>query len=188
MDDEELEAKKREQAEKEYKALTAGHKFDLSALAQHFGGDWCDCIDKVLYQLTPKKLAVYCMKKGYSAYPKPIEEDGVGVRYSYFLEKVKEKKAVGDKEENVIIQERSVVAAFGDFHLRPYETTQSILQAIGNIAIFEERPAQKVAEDVVTMDEGEMPSFESDKAEKVARIFNPGHKRYVQDHAGLRPI
>lgn len=129
-------------------------------LELRYGGAWCDCITKVIQQITPKKLAAYCNNKGYREQHKP-DLDEIGLRWGYYLYSVNEKMAVGEKDQIDIA--RAVCAAFGEFFHRDYESLQSCLSAIMVLAGFEKRSPQAVAEDVIACKEEDAPMPEEKK-------------------------
>lgn len=147
--------------------------FNMRAVARHFGGEWCYCIDEVIQGVTPKKVAAYCIGKQYKPYPEPVEDE-LGIRYSYLLGKFTE-------EENEVLTERSLTASFGDFSHRPLETIQSCMKAIASIGIKEKRSPQDVAHDVVKADEAIVP----EPRKHVSDIYEPQmNKRYQMDSTG----
>lgn len=157
--------------------------YDKEQVALAYGGDWCDCIEKVIDGLSPKKLAVYCIEKGYRPFHEPKEDD-LGVRYGYYLTTVKIEKTVGDKEEDRIVTDKSIVAGFGDFNHRPLETIQSVLRAIKTISQHERRTPQMISHDVVKCDEKKAPAIRQAKADIPDAMAQPGTRRYMQTSQG----
>ncbi len=157
--------------------------FDLKPLQQSFGGSWCDCIKKVFDGITPRKVAAYCIAMEYRPFHEPVADD-IGVRYGYFLKTVKELTTVGKDE---VEREKNIVASFGEFYHRSYETRHSALQAIVKIADFEGRTPHQVALDVVEADESTVPEAKAQK-EEPRRAPAPGTRRYEQTANGLRAI
>jgi hypothetical protein len=157
----------------------------VPTLEEQFGGTWCSCIHKVIEELTPKKLAVYCIEKGYKEMHKP-SEDELGIRYGYYLRTETQLTRVGDDE---LKKDINIAAAFGDFFQRDYESLKSVLIAIQKIATFEERFAQEVSEEVVGCDESKAPAVQATTPNRPDSPFAPNvTKRKIQTHQGLRPV
>jgi len=151
-------------------------------LAQEFGGKWCDCIHKVIGELSAAKLAVYCESRYKRAHP--IITDECGIRYGYKLTTVTSKVTVNQDE---VEKTYNFVAFFGEFTLREFDTLQSVLQAIDRIADFEKRSAQSVAEDVAKCDPQQAPAPGAEpRADD--RVFIPGTKRQLMTSEGMRTL
>lgn len=157
---------------------------DFSNLAEAFGGRWCDCIEKVIDQLTPERLAVYCMEKKYREFHKPTQDE-TGVRYGYYLRTVTELRTINEEE---IRQDVNVVAGFGKFFHRDYETLEWTLKAIQKIADFEGRTAQKVAEDVVKCDEKKAPPVHETSRAAPEAPFPATGRKIRQTSSGMRRL
>jgi hypothetical protein len=155
----------------------------VGRLATEFGGEWCDCINHVIAHITPAKLAVYCIENKYEQVHKPTRDDGVGVRYSYKLKAVQRTETVGNDE---VKKDFNVCASFGDFHLRPYDSLRTCLQAIARIAWLEQRSPQEVAKSVSKCDESKQPEIKDDTAH--FRESMPQVRRFAQSANGTFPI
>lgn len=128
--------------------------FDKRQLLSDYGGIWCNCIDKIVDEITPMKIAGYCIAKGYKPHHPP-QQDEYAIRYGYYLTTEVELVQNGDGTE--IERPRKIVAIFGEFEHRPYETLKSCLEAILALSYFEKRVAQQVAEDIIKADESLVP-------------------------------
>ena len=126
---------------------------EYQQIADHFGGTWCDCLFSIMSKITSKKLAAYCIAKGYEQVHPP-EADELGIRYDYKLRTDRETERQGETE---ITRERNILAQFGEFHHRPVETTQAALRGIMQIAIHEQRSPHEVALEVINTDDSQVP-------------------------------
>lgn len=152
-------------------------KFETADLAHQFGGQWCDCIQKVIGPITPTLLASYCIEKEYRQQHAPLRDEA-GVRYGYFLKNKVETRTIQGEQ---IEKEYKLMAGFGEYTGRPFETLQSCLKAITNIAEFERRPPQAVAEDVLNADISLAPPVPEEETEqRGTSAMNQGARRHVQ--------
>jgi hypothetical protein len=154
--------------------------WDKAALITSYGGSWCGCIDKIVDDITPAKVAAYCIGKKYPAQHPPHQDD-ISIRYAYYLKTIVEHTVVSDKHE--IDRERRIITACGDFKDRPYETLKSCLDAIIKLSEFEERPAQEIAEEIAKADESLVPEADQKGIldEDQRGILYGGQKRTVID-------
>lgn len=159
-------------------------RHEIQTLSTQFGGEWCNCIQNVILDITPELLAAYCESKKYPEQHKVIRDES-GVRYGYFLaNKVESRTVQGETVE----KQFKLMAGFGDYKLRPFETLQSCLKAIHAIAEFEDRSPQTVAEEVILADPQLAPTIPKDQNdERPNGPINAGAKRYIQTPNGIRP-
>lgn len=147
-------------------------------LAAQFGGQWCSCIHQVVSRIRPVLVAAYCEMQEYKK-QHPVIRDSSGVRYGYYLKDKTEVRSVDGREET---KQFKLIAGFGDFNRRPYETLQSCLKAISAIAEFERRSPQEVANDVIDADEKQAPEIpDKEEDERGGPPISEGSKRYYQD-------
>lgn len=151
---------------------------EIAELAHQFGGQWCDCIQKIIEPITPPMVAAYCVSKGYKQQHDPLRDEA-GVRYGYFLKNKVETRTIQGEQ---IQKEFKLMAGFGEFTNRPYETLQSCLQAITAIAEFEDRSPQRVAEDILASDVTLAPAPPEEViSEEPSSPMSRGARRYVQN-------
>jgi hypothetical protein len=164
-------------------AIEKAMEGDLSGICRVYGGEWCDCIDRVIEKLTPRKLAAYCIAKKYPDFPKPTADE-LGTRYGYLLRTVRQLVNIPGEKEGVE-KNVNIVAAFGEFTHRPLETIQSVLNAIQRIAAHEGRSAQAVALDCLAADESVVPVPVAPGDSPPAVV--PSVRRFVQSSQGIMP-
>lgn len=116
---------------------------ELNFFVSKYGAGWCHCMVTQISELTPDKLAAYCVEQEFRAYPEPIYEDtDKSTRYQYL---VKETRRLVKGKEVVDI----VVAGFGKFPYHPFQTLDTVLGAIRKIASATGQNAHEIAEEIL---------------------------------------